>query len=554
MTQPTSARTTLVPSPPGKEPAIPWLEWSEAALQRARDEKKPIALHIGATWCHWCHVMDESSYTWAGVATMLAERFICIRVDTDRRPDVNERYNQGGWPTFAILDAAGEVLIGRTYVPGMELLALLRSASDPASRWTLAPEPAPVLGTSVVDAAVIFERVQEAYDPYNAGFGEMQKFPHPMVLDWLLDRVHRDGDAWAKEAVTKTLAAMATKGMYDHEEGGFFRYATQDDWTEPHYEKLLEDHGRLLGVYAREAPPRPATIESAVRWLLATLHDPQTGAFFGSQDADESYYRRPLAHRSEPPPVDRTVYAGWNGLIIAALVRAGAVLGRPGLLGVARLASVHLRTLIASDGRVRRHLDGVSGLLEDQVQVAEGMYAVGAAFGDAGCFAIAAQAMEWAWVNLRVGEGQGLYDRLPEGVGRLRHARRHVHGNAAFARVALLLDAAGLTGGWRDRAQEASRAALAESEDWGFFAAPAAAAAERLAVPVVTIKVASPGWPIAPLLLAGLADPHPDHVWMAVAEGVPAGMAMACSGSACGRPTADYAELMRSVTMLAARP
>ncbi len=553
MNQPTPPPATPAPKPPAQEPAIPWLEWSEAALQRARDEKKPIALHIGATWCHWCHVMDEGSYTWAGVASMLAERFICIRVDTDRRPDVNERYNQGGWPTFAILDAAGEVLIGRTYVPGMELLALLRSASDPASRWTLAPEPAPVLGTSALDAAVIYARVQEAYDPYNAGFGEMQKFPHPMVLDWLLDRVHRTDDAWSREAATKTMAAMATKGMYDHEEGGFFRYATQDDWMEPHYEKLLEDHGRLLGVYAREAKPRTATLESAVRWVLATLHDPQTGAFFGSQDADESYYRRPRAQRSDPPPVDQTVYAGWNGLIIAALVRAGAVLGRPGLIGVARLASAHLSTMIAPDGRVSRHANGVSGLLEDQVQVAEGMYAVGAAFGDDACLSAAARVMEWAWLNLRVGEGQGLYDRLPEGLGRLRHARRHVHGNAAFARVALLLHAAGVPGEWRIRAEEASRAALAESEDWGFFAAPAAAVAERLAAPIVTIKVAGAGWPIPPLLLAGLSDPHPDHVWIGVSEGVPAGMAMACSGSACGRPTADYAELMRSVTALGVR-
>jgi uncharacterized protein YyaL (SSP411 family) len=251
--------------------------------------------------------------------------------------------------------------------------------------------------------------------------------------------------------------------------------------------------------------------------------------------------------------VDKTVYAGWNGLIIAALVRAGAVLGRPGLIGVARLASTHLSTLIAPDGRVSRHANGVSGLLEDQVQVAEGMYAVGAAFGDAECLKTAARVLDWAWVNLRVGEGEGLYDRLPEGIGRLRHARRHVHGNAAYARVACLLDAADLPGEWRARAQEACRAALAESEDWGFFAAPAAAAAERLAAPVVTIKVAGAGWPIAPLLLAGLSDPHPDHVWIGGADGVPAGMAMACSGSACGRPTSDYAELMRSVTMLGKR-
>ncbi len=526
---------------------IPWQDWSETALERARVEKKPIALHIGATWCHWCHVMDQDSYTWPGVAEALAERFICIRVDTDRRPDLNERYNQGGWPTFAVLDAAGEVLVGRTYVPGFELLSLLKSASDPTSRWTVAPEPAPLLGASEVPPEEIFKRVKEAYDPYNGGFGEMQKFPHPGVLDWLLDRQARAADDWTREALAKTLAAMASKGMYDHEEGGFFRYATQDDWSVPHYEKLLEDHGRLLAVYAR-SPGFHSTLGTAVRWLLATLFDPETGGFFGSQDADEAYYHRPRTERSSPPPVDRTIYAGWNGLIAATLVRTGGVLSRPGLLGVARGVCEGMDPLVSEDGRVTRHAGGVSGLLEDQVQVAEGFLEVGCAFGDADRIARAAHVMTWAWENLRVAEG-GLWDRGPEGVGRLRHVRRNVHGNAGFARVAIKLGEV-LGGDWASRAAECSAAALAESDDWGFFAAPAGAAAERVRARRVVVKVATGGWPIPPILLRGLGDPHPDRIWVGVTEGVPAGMAMACSGTACGRPTGDFGELERSIGML----
>lgn len=540
--------------------AIPWEEWSDAALDRARAEGKPVALHIGATWCHWCHVMDEGSYTWPGVSALMAERFVCLRVDTDRRPDLNERYNQGGWPTFAVLDGAGEVLIGRTYVPGPELLALLRSASDPSSRWTLAPEPAPELASSDIGPATIFERVREAWDPYNAGFGELQKFPHPGVLEWLVDRAARQQDSFSPDALAKTLVAMATKGMYDAVEGGFFRYATQDDWTAPHYEKLLEDHARLLAVYARAvglggpaAAVARATLGSAVKWLLATLYDPLTGAFFGSQDADEGYYALGRGHRGqgtgvEAPPVDRTVYAGWNGLTAAALVACAGALGRPGLVGVARGVTEHLLTLVDGDGRVTRHVGGVAGLLEDQVQVAEGFLAVGRAMADPAWFERAGEVLRWAWDHLRV-EGGGLWDRAPGAAGRLRHVRRNVHGNAAFAKVAGAL--ADLVGGpWSDRADEAAAAALAESDDWGFFAAPAAQVAERRAARRVVVKVASPGWPIAPMLLGGLAHPDPDCTWVGVREGVPDGKAMACSGSACARPTAELTELSAAIRAL----
>ncbi len=540
---------------------IPWEEWSDAAFERARAEGKPIALHIGATWCHWCHVMDEGSYTWGGVSALMAERFVCIRVDTDRRPDLNERYNQGGWPTFAVLDAAGEVLIGRTYVPGPELHALLRSASDPTSRWSLAPEPAPELARSTIVPVNIFARVQEAWDPYNAGFGELQKFPHPGVLEWLADRAAR-GDTWSHDALGKTLVAMATKGMYDPVEGGFFRYATQDDWTAPHYEKLLEDHARLLAVYARAAGPGGpaaatalATLDTAIQWLLATLYDPATGAFFGSQDADEGYYALGRGHRGrgsgvDGPAVDRTVYAGWNGLAASALVATAGALGRPGLVGVARGVVEHLCTLVDADGRVTRHVGGVAGLLEDQVHVAEGFVAVGRALAEPAWFERAAGVLGWAWAQLKVEDG-GLWDRAPGVAGRLRHVRRNVHGNAAFAKVAGTLG--DLVGGpWPARADEAAAAALAESDDWGFFAAPAAQAAERRAARRVVIKVASPGWPLPPLLLQGLGEPHPECTWVGVREGVPDGKAMACSGSACARPTAEPAELAAAIRALRA--
>lgn len=522
---------------------IPWQPWSEAALAQAVAENKPIALHIGATWCHWCHVMDEGSYTWPGVAELLAARFVCVRVDTDHRPDVNERYNQGGWPTFAILDAKGEVLTGRTYVPGIELLSLLRGASDPGSRWTVAAEPAPVPQASGLTVEQVRARVEEAYDPYHGGFGELTKFPHPTVLEFVGECAAR-GDAWASGALAKTLAAMTDNGMYDHEAGGFFRYATQDDWNAPHYEKLLEDHGRLLSVYARFG----TVPVSALAWLFQTLYDPGNGVFAGSQDADEAYYSQSLASRGTPPTVDRTVYAGWNGLIATALVRAGGRLGRPGLISVATRTMQALSGLV-HEGRVTRHVGGVSGLLEDQVQVADGWCAVAAASGDPVHVAAALVVAEWCWRNLQAPEG-GLWDRVPGIEGRLRHVRRSVHGNAAYSRVCLQLQALTGTSVWYERALACATVALGEGEDWGFMAAPAASALARVRAPRVVIKVGTLGWPVPPMLLHGLAEPHPDRCWIGVREGVPVGMAMICTSTACLRPLGSLAAVNEALAKL----
>lgn len=522
--------------------SVPWEAWSEAALMRARDERRPIALHIGVAWSEACRAMDATSYAYPGVAEVLAARFVCVRVDADRRPDVAERYNPGGWPGFAILDPAGEVLLARTFVPGPELLALLRSATDPGARWTVAPAPPPEVGAATLDAAAVYDRVREAYDPYNHGFGDLEKFPHAPVLDALIDRALR-GDAWARGAVEATLRTMAARGVHDAAGGGFFRVATQDDWNAPERVRLLEDQAQLLGVYARAGDP--AVVATTARWMLRALADPASGAFHASI-ADEADVR-----------VDPTLFAGWNGLAAASLVRAGATLGRPGLLAWARRTGAHLLGQIAPDGRVRRHPGGVAGLLDDQVRVAEGLLAVAAVFPGDGADA-ASRVLDAAWRTLRHPAG-GLAEHAPESLGRLRHPRRPMAGNAAFAAVARSLDAvlgatsAAYDGVWRARAAEAAAAALAESDDAGFQAAVAAAAAERLAARCVVVKVATDGWPVPPMLLAALADPHPDVVVVAVTEGVPAGTAVACSGSACARPAGDAASLHRAIAQLRQR-
>ncbi len=520
---------------------IEWMPWGEDAFARARELGRPVLLHIGATWCHWCHVMDQGTYPDPRVVSILRERFVAIRVDTDHRPDINDRYNQGGWPTCAILDADGEVLVGRLYMPPHELLPLLDSCSRPGQRWALGKPDAEVLVDAPADVEQVWAAVKKAYDPWHGGFGELEKFPHPGVLDWLADRVERGGDDGGM--LGKTLDAMVDKGLYDAHEGGFFRYATQDDWAQVHYEKLGEDQARLLRVYLRTGRHR-AAVERSLQWLIRRLWRDDVHAFAGSMDADEAHY----AHlpRGEPPPVDATVVAGWNAQIAVTLLRAACALDRPGLAEMARAAmTLVLEKLVRADGAVRRTLEGEAvGLLEDQAAVADALAQLAQYTGDDAWLDAAERVLSFA-EGLALPEG-GFRDAPGGGVGRLVYARRLLPGNAALGEAAWRVFNLTDTPRWRDLADAASRGASVEADRYGFMAAPAAALAERLGRRAVVVKVAGN----EALLCGAWTLPDPDMLVRRVVDGVPAGKALACSGSACARPVATVGELARQVASL----
>lgn len=519
---------------------IDWQPWGPAAFERARAGGKPVLLHIGATWCHWCHVMDEGTYVDARVQRLLAERFVAVRVDTDQRPDVNDRYNQGGWPTVAVLDADGEVLVGRLYAPAHELVALLESCTQPGQRWIIGKGDAPDLLDAPAEPAAVWAAVKKAYDPWHGGFGELEKFPHPGVLDWIADRVARGEDDGGM--LVRTLDAMWTRGLGDPVAGGFFRYATQDDWGAVHYEKLGEDQARLLRVYLRTGRC-PDAVERGLRWVVRWLWRDDVRAFAGSMDADQGHYA--AATRGEPPPVDRTVVAAWNAQLASTFLRAAAALGRPGLAELAHAALGHVRDhLVDADGRVRRSAESDAvGLLEDQAAVADAFAQLGAWTGDDAWLRLAARVLA-ATDGLRVAQG-GFRD-APAGWGLLAHVRRPLPANAALGEAAWRLAALTDDARWRAVAEEAARGAHAEADRYGFMAAPAAALQERLAARTITVKVAS-----NPELLAqAWALDDPDLVVRRVASGVPAGAALACSGQACARPATTLDELRRQVAGL----
>ncbi len=237
---------------------IEWLEWGQTAFDRARSSGKPILLDITGSWCHWCHVMDETSYSDPAIISTVNKNFIPVRVDTDKRPDVNRRYNLGGWPTTAFLDGDGRIITGGTYIPPQQLREVLRSVLDFYStnkdkiRSKLqashvpAPREEPLSDKISRDIATT---IAVNFDIDYGGFGFEPKFPHAEALDYALLRYRYYNEKEMLTLVAKTLDRMGSGGIYDQVEHGFFRYSTTRDWSVPHFEKMAEDNAKLLTVY-----------------------------------------------------------------------------------------------------------------------------------------------------------------------------------------------------------------------------------------------------------------------------------------------------------------
>lgn len=318
--------------------AIPWREWSEDAFNDARSENKTVLLTLGATWCHWCHVMDQVAYSDDRVIRLVNSRFIPVRVDVDQRPDISLRYNQGTYPSVAFLTADGEFLAGRPYTPADEMAALLESISS----GEFVPETAAATPGRNAQANVgagstpdtVLNRLTDLYDDRFGGFGIEPKQPPWEALSFLSARYGLTDDRRILAMIENTLLGM-WHGIYDQKDQGFFRYSVSRDWKIPHYEKMLVSNANLLMAYLDAYKLSRRSIyktvaEGILAYLESTLFDAELGFFLASQDADEPYYLSSWKDREQAisPPIDRTLYAGWNALAARAFIESGNVLGR----------------------------------------------------------------------------------------------------------------------------------------------------------------------------------------------------------------------------------
>jgi uncharacterized protein len=291
--------------------------------------------------------MDETSYSDPVIVSTITKSFVPIRVDTDQRPDVNRRYNLGGWPTTAFLDSEGKIITGGTYIPPNQLRDVLRSVLDfySSSKGKVRSKLERRMPPSPKDGSVseritkdIATTIAVNFDIDYGGFGFEPKFPHPEALEYALLRFRYHGEKEMLPMIAKTLDRMGSGGMYDHVEQGFFRYSTTRDWSIPHFEKMAEDNAKLLSVYLHAFQVTGKVsykdrAEGIVNYVQANLSDLEQGGFYGSQDADEEYYKLDLAGRKgrKPPSIDKTLYTNYNALFVSSFLSASVLLGKDAL-------------------------------------------------------------------------------------------------------------------------------------------------------------------------------------------------------------------------------
>jgi uncharacterized protein YyaL (SSP411 family) len=403
---------------------VDWFPWGADAFAEAQRRDVPLLISIGYSTCHWCHVMARESFSDPETAALMNDGFVAIKVDREEHPDVDGAYMAAasaftqnlGWPLTVFATPQGRTFYAGTYwppearapLPGFrdvleavgEAWALRReqaieSADAVAEALMTAaartPSPLPAPASLAAAAAAIAAREDKSF----GGFGGAPKFPVATTLRFLQAPLVRREAADVAASSSRALAAMSASDLRDRIDGGFFRYATQRDWTVPHYERMLTDNAQLLEVAVSAGDE--ATARGIAGFLLETLRR-EGGGFGAAQDSESwidgqrsegGYYLAADRSTLEAPAVDGKVITGWNGLAIGALARAGSVLGASEWVdAAAEAASFVLATNRAPDGSiVRASLDGTASTavatLADLGLLAEGLLSLAVSTGEA---------------------------------------------------------------------------------------------------------------------------------------------------------------------------
>ena len=295
---------------------VDWYPWGEEAFARARRENKPIFLSVGYSTCHWCHVMERESFESEEIAQLLNEHFVSIKVDREERPDIDEVYmsavqaitGRGGWPLSAFLTPEGRPFYGGTYFPREQFARVLtrvarmfgedrakvEQAADETARAieSMVRVPAAELGSRLARGLVrqALEVLQRQFDAEHGGFGTAPKFPPHTALPLLLYEHRRNSGEGLLDMARLTLDQMAMGGIHDHIGGGFHRYATDERWFLPHFEKMLYDNALMarnyVEAYAVTGDEFYREVATGIYdWVEREMTGPE-GGFYSALDAD----------------------------------------------------------------------------------------------------------------------------------------------------------------------------------------------------------------------------------------------------------------------------
>ena len=497
--------------------------------------------------------MDETTYSHPGVIDLINREYVPVRVDNDVRPDINQRYNMGGWPSTVFLTPSGDILTGATYLPPDQMASALMRIADYyrgnqpeiASKALEARKRAAsgvarsagALAPDLVDSTL--DAVKAAYDPEYGGFGGAPKFPQTDAILLLLEQSVLRTDDELKRMAAHTLEQMSSGGTYDHVEGGFFRYSTTQDWSVPHFEKMLEDHAGLVDALGLAGMPQ--VLDTTTAYLDRVLRDPKTGLYGGSQDADEHYYSMDLEERqvATAPYVDRRVYTSWNAALAVAYLDASLRLDRPQLRKDAEklLDSLFKRAYRRGEGML--HAEGSGGLLADQVW---SMWAAARAHQHGLGERWLPIAIDLATrIDERYGDPElgGYFDHAGgEELGRLGERIKPLVENsvAAMALIELDIIVADPSAPYRERARRTLESVAALPRQYGLMAASFARALDRMPH---ALKVTTKNADLARAALGvhpyAVLDPSGDE------------RAVVCSGTICLAPVSTPNEVRDAI-------
>jgi len=338
-------------SPSFADPAVKWGGWDKELFTRAAAEKRFVILDLEAVWCHWCHVMEKTTYSDPKVVELLDSKYLPVRVDQDANPDLSNRYGDWGWPATIVFNSDGtEIAKIRGYIEPERMQALLKAVIED-------PSPGPSVGeafeikpsTSTFltkdQRAELIKNYDESYEDNIGGWGDSQKFIDADSMDYAMTRAEA-GDAVATQHARQTFdAALA---LIDPVWGGVFQYSEAGSWTHPHFEKIMSFQAQYLRqysqAYAQWKDPKYLTAAANIERYLAGFLVSPDGVFYVSQDADldhdtdgHKYYalgdndRRKLGM----PRIDKNIYARENGWAISGLAAYYNVTNDPKILAMA---------------------------------------------------------------------------------------------------------------------------------------------------------------------------------------------------------------------------
>ena len=568
---------------PNQAHLVNWQPWGPAAFAKAQAEDKPVLLSISAVWCYWCHVMDETSYSDPDVQALLNENFVSVRVDNDHRPDINSRYNVGGWPTTAFLTAHGGLVGGATYLPPDQFIAMISELIDAYKndRPTLYTQARDLLtrrkeharrtiaGPELEEAFVdrVSRIVAGSYDATNGGFGNEPKFPNASIVRFVNHLYRTSAEDFYAAMLTKTLDRMSEGQVADGHDGGFFRHCAHADWSEPQHEKMLEDNLGLAREYLDagillERPQYRETARRTIDYLLEQLYDPAVPGFRGSQGAHSEYFSMDTEQRTQDnrPAPDPSCYANGNAYAVTVLLDAAWKLGDP-LLQTTAIQVLDKLDSMAQKGDFS-HVYSEHGPSDAPAFFTDWAWLLTAlvqAHGNTSSEAYLGRAVDVARVMVESffdQDGGGFFDIEddPDAIGHLQVREKTLADNMTAALALLRLYQSTRNDDYRQIAEATLTAFVETFREQGEFAAEYGLAVHILKNTMVEVTIEGlPGDPGCQEMVAAaarLSQPNLDIKTITAADGDTTARAHVCLDTVCLPPVSSPQELAEAVAGL----